>query len=149
MAPGRRETGRTTATSAAPLRDVHARLAARPGRFGLVGTPVQAGRTTTFDDFRATSFEGDHLGDLDEPVAFRWPFRRSLADYRECKDGSCTEGQGCCFASSDCADGLKCSSGESQLFGLGSHAMTCSQAHCGNLIKEGPSGLRRGGLCSL
>ena len=120
-----------------PLADVVNRLRTRPGRFGLIGNPPVTGRYVTFDNFRATFFEGDYAGDLEE-AAPSLPLLRELASYRICNGAFpfCSAGEGCCVSDQECAPGLRCGAGVIDLHGVGSHAKTCTPDHCHNLKKD-------------
>jgi hypothetical protein len=102
------------------------------GRFGLLAYEAQSGRTSTFDDFRATFYEGPIHGDPSAaPPA--GVLMRGEALYRACTaDAPCTTGEACCTDATECGTGLTCSRSLSQFLGLGSHAQTCAPSHCTN-----------------
>lgn len=101
-----------------------------PGRFGLYTVAGQGGRSATFDDFRATFYEGATHGDPSVAGTFT-PLTRAKALYRTCTPNApCALAEACCFDSTECASGTSCQSAQNEIFGLGSHARTCSVAHC-------------------
>jgi hypothetical protein len=103
------------------------------GRFGLYGSEAQANRSTDFDDFRATFYEGTATGDP-SAIAMRAPLQRDKALYRQCTSSDpCDLGEGTCYDTGECAMGLTCQSGQNQ---VASHAKTCSVAHCANRQRD-------------
>jgi hypothetical protein len=109
------------------------------GRFGIWAKNDSAnGGRTSFDDFKATFFEGSGTGDLEQaaPLPLRLP--RSSATYKTCSSATpCAEGAGCCDSNADCAAGLTCSARHAADEGFGSYASTCSLAHCANGLTDG------------
>ena len=101
-----------------------------PGRFGLYTVAGQGGRSATFDDFRATFFEGATHGDPSVAGPFM-PLARAKALFRTCTASSpCELAEACCFDSTECTSGTSCQSAQNEILGLGSHAKTCSVGHC-------------------
>jgi hypothetical protein len=106
------------------------KLGATPGRFGLVSVEAQGGRSTTYDNFRATFYEGAVHGDPTVSPSFT-PLERSDALYRDCTpDHQCALKDGACLHDTDCVPGASCQSTQSEQFGLGSSVPACSAAHC-------------------
>jgi hypothetical protein len=112
----------TAATDAQVLN----RFGATPGRFGLYANNAQPQRTITFDDFKATFYEG--LGNGDPGIAApSKPLLRASAAYRQCTPNHpCAAAEACCTQDADCATGTSCTSLQSEALGLGSHALTCT-----------------------
>jgi len=108
------------------------RLANRPGRFGVAGGGTQSGRSATFDDFRATFYEGSIHGD--PSIAPRTtPLVRSPALYRTCTSSrQCAVGESTCFDDMECVTGTSCQAAQSEWLGIGSGESTCTVAHCGD-----------------
>gem|GEM_PF-6839748 len=112
------------------------RLANRPGRFGVGGGGNQAGRSVTFDDFRANFYEGSTHGDLS--IAPRvTPLGRQPALYRACTSShQCGLAEGTCFDDTECATGMSCQAAQSEWLGIGSDASTCTVTHCGDKKRD-------------
>jgi hypothetical protein len=107
-----------------------------PGRFGVYTYGGLVGRSATFDDFRATFYEGATHGDP-SVAGPSTPLGRGKALYRTCTpDSPCELGEACCFDSTECATGTSCQSAQNESLGLGSHARTCSVAHCADKKRD-------------
>ncbi|HKY38031.1 MAG TPA: hypothetical protein VJN18_18945, partial [Polyangiaceae bacterium] len=104
------------------------------GRFGILARIDTAnGGRFLHDDFRATFFEGNAAGDLEEAPALPLRLPRAAATYRKCtEDTPCDQGVGCCDSAEDCEAGLACSARHAPALGLGSHASVCTAGHCAN-----------------
>jgi hypothetical protein len=113
------------------------KLGSTTGRFGVSSWTILGGnRTVTWDDFRATFYEGTLTGDPTAPTTTA-PLLRANAAYRTCTEGHpCVVAQGCCLGNQDCASGLSCQSTQSELLGLGSHARVCSASHCADHLRN-------------
>lgn len=114
-----------------------------PGRFGVFGAQSLAGRSTTFDNFRAAFFEGAVHGDPSAAAPTTTPLLRRQADYRECADGHCKGADGCCLQDSDClnnngnnSSSNSCLTAQDERVGVGSHAAVCTASHCSNRVLD-------------
>jgi hypothetical protein len=113
-----------------------ARLANRAGHFGVVGGGAQSGRSATFDDFRAVFYEGVNHGDPSAPPPTS-ALARAPALYRGCTATSpCSVGNGTCELDSDCMVDATCQLSQSERFGIGSGAGSCTPAHCEDNIRN-------------
>lgn len=115
-----------------PFYQAKQRLGNAAGYFGVwAATGINALRTVTFDDFRASYIDGAQLGNPTDQVDAMLPLRRAAAAFATCADGQkCSTAQGCCSGGSQCQTGLTCTDTLNDMFGLGSHAKTCGASHC-------------------
>lgn len=114
------------------LANIKDRLATRGGRFGVYAAAGVVGRSATFDDFRASFFEGSVLADPPTEVSTELPLKRAQPLYPTCTG----EGPCCCNSTSECPSGSSCTGALSEFLGVGSDAKTCTSSHCTNKIMD-------------